>query len=97
VKNVELKNAVDGDAWSQVMAVAHKLATGDDINANLVRCDWEDPNTPTYAQLRRDHEAHGLRHPLPREPGTNSAGAKPARTRNANTSPSRSANPMANT
>lgn len=50
VKNVELKNAVDGDAWSQVMAVAHKLATSDDINANLVRCDWEDPNTPTYAQ-----------------------------------------------
>lgn len=50
VKNVELKNAVDGDSWSQVMAVAHKLATGDDINANLVRCDWEDPNTPTYAQ-----------------------------------------------
>ena len=40
VKNVELKNAVDGDAWSQVMAVAHKLATSDDINANLVRCDW---------------------------------------------------------
>ena len=50
MKNVELKNAVDGDAWSQVMAVAHKLATSDDINANLVRCDWEDPNTPTYAQ-----------------------------------------------
>ena len=97
VKNVELKNAVDGDAWSQVMAVAHKLATSDDINANLVRCDWEDPNTPTYAQ-RADAitklMASGI---LPaRGHGTSLAGARPARTRSASTSPSRSANPMAN-
>lgn len=50
VKNVELKNSVDGDSWSQVMALAYRIHTGDDINANLVRTDWDDPNTPTYSQ-----------------------------------------------
>lgn len=50
VKNCEMKNAVDGDAWSRVMAIAYRIRTGRQVNANLVRCDWDDPNTPTYAQ-----------------------------------------------
>lgn len=50
VKNCELKNSIDGDSWSQVMAIAYRFRTGEEINANMVRCDWDDPNTPTYAQ-----------------------------------------------
>lgn len=50
VKNCEMKNAVDGDCWSQVMAISYQIRTGEQLNANLVRCDWDDPNTPTYAQ-----------------------------------------------
>lgn len=50
VKNVELKNSVDGDAWSQVMSLAYRFSSGRDLDGNLVRCDWEDPNTPTYSQ-----------------------------------------------
>ncbi|RSX56764.1 phage portal protein [Bifidobacterium samirii] len=50
VKNCEMKNAVDGDSWSRVMAIAYRIRTGRDLNENLVRCDWDDPNTPTYAQ-----------------------------------------------
>lgn len=50
VKNVELKNLVDGDAWSKVMALAYRIREGRDLNANLVRCDWNDPATPTQAQ-----------------------------------------------
>ena len=50
MKNVELKNLVDGDAWSKVMALAYRIREGRDLNANLVRCDWNDPATPTQAQ-----------------------------------------------
>lgn len=50
VKNCEMKNAVDGDCWSRVMAIAYQIRTGARLNGNLVRCDWDDPNTPTYAQ-----------------------------------------------
>lgn len=50
VKNVEMKNSLDGDSWSQVMAIAYQFATGRKLKANLVRCDWDDPNTPTYSQ-----------------------------------------------
>jgi hypothetical protein len=50
VRNVELKNSVDGDSWSSVMALAYRFATGKEVNANLVRTDWEDPSTPTYSQ-----------------------------------------------
>lgn len=50
VKNVELKNSLDGDSWSQVMALAYRLATGDTVDGNRVRCAWDDPNTPTYSQ-----------------------------------------------
>lgn len=50
VKNVEAKNIFDGDCWSQVMGIAYKIAYGTELPVNRVRCDWNDPNTPTYAQ-----------------------------------------------
>lgn len=50
VKNVELKNSLDGDSWGDVMALAYRLATGDQVDGHRIRTDWDDPNTPTFAQ-----------------------------------------------
>lgn len=50
VKNVELKNSLDGDSWGDVMALAWRMATGDQVDGHRIRTDWDDPNTPTFAQ-----------------------------------------------
>ncbi|MDF7665723.1 phage portal protein [Bifidobacterium sp. ESL0745] len=50
VKNVELKNTIDGDSWGDVMALAYRFAKGEPVDGNRVRCDWDDPNTPTFSQ-----------------------------------------------
>lgn len=50
VKNVELKNSLDGDSWGDVMALAWRMATGEQVDGHRIRTDWDDPNTPTFAQ-----------------------------------------------
>ena len=50
VKNVELKNSLDGDSWGDVMALAWRMATGNQVDGHRIRTDWDDPNTPTFAQ-----------------------------------------------
>lgn len=50
VKNVELKNSLDGDSWGDVMALAWRMATSEQVDGHRIRTDWDDPNTPTFAQ-----------------------------------------------
>jgi hypothetical protein len=50
VRNVELKNAMDGDGWGDVMALAYRFGKGDWLDGNRIRTDWDDPNTPTFSQ-----------------------------------------------
>ena len=50
VKNVELKNSLDGDSWGDVMALAWRMTTGNQVDGHRIRTDWDDPNTPTFAQ-----------------------------------------------
>lgn len=50
VKNVELKNATDGDCWADVMALAYRFGKGKWLDGNRIRTDWDDPNTPTFSQ-----------------------------------------------
>lgn len=51
IKNVELMNAADGDSWAWVGALYERFRTGDWLPANALRVVWENPATPTRAQL----------------------------------------------
>jgi hypothetical protein len=50
VKNVEIKNAMDGDCWANVMALAYRIGKGEWLEGNRIRTDWDDPATPTFSQ-----------------------------------------------
>jgi len=50
VRNVELKNSMDGDGWADVMALAYRFGRGKWLDGNRIRTDWDDPNTPTLSQ-----------------------------------------------
>lgn len=51
IKNVELMNASDGDSWAWVMGLYERFRTGEWLGANEVRTLWQDPATPTRAQI----------------------------------------------
>ena len=51
IQNVELMNAGDGDSWAWVGALYERFRTGDWLPANALRVVWENPATPTRAQI----------------------------------------------
>ena len=51
IKNVELMNAGDGDSWAWVGALYERFRTGEWLPANALRVVWENPATPTRAQI----------------------------------------------
>lgn len=51
ISNVELMNAGDGDSWAWVGALYERFRTGDWLPANALRAIWENPATPTRAQI----------------------------------------------
>ena len=51
IKNVELMNAGDGDSWAWVGALYERFRTGAWLPANALRVVWENPATPTRAQI----------------------------------------------
>lgn len=51
VKNVELKNRFDGDAWSDVMSLWERFRTGEWDRTAVFRALWFDPSTPTQAEI----------------------------------------------
>ena len=51
IKNVELMNAGDGDSWAWVGALYERFRTGEWLSANALRVVWENPATPTRAQI----------------------------------------------
>lgn len=51
IKNVELMNAADGDSWAWVGGLYERFRTGEWLPANALRAVWENPATPTRAQI----------------------------------------------
>lgn len=50
IRNVELKNRFDGDAWVWVMDLESRFRTGSWPEPNRIRADYFSPATPTFAQ-----------------------------------------------
>lgn len=51
IGRVELTNRFDGDSWAWVMGLEQRIRTGKWGEPNSIRVLWQDPATPTIAQI----------------------------------------------